>query len=170
MYVFSHAGGCDHILVTLQNQGSGLEIRKIGSIIGKEGDTRKMLRKPRVRPAETGLQLGGKLRMLWVTHDDWCHRGRPAKMVAGQLFEQIVDVRALESAYVARIVDVAGRGTNHHHALEEFGPFYSSQGADHGTHGMAHKIDLFKAKSRDYLQNILRVPPEGAIARAVERG
>src|ERR1700733_8460140 len=168
MYVFSHAGGCDHILITLQNQRSGLEIRQIGSIVGKECNTRKMLSKLRVCAAETGLQLGGELRMLWVTHDHRCHRGRPAKMVAGQLFEQIVDVPPIESAYVVRIVDIAGGGTNHHHALEEFGPFYSSQGADHGTHRMAHEIDLFEAKSRDYFQNVLRIPPERAVERTVK--
>src|SRR4051812_47128512 len=101
-----------------------------------------MLRDLRMSSAKAVGELGAELRPVGIAHDDGRHGARPAKMIRIQEVEQSLDVRTLEAAPVALLVEVARRRADQYERLEPIRLGLRREHADHCADGMPNENGL----------------------------
>ena len=107
-----------------------------------------------------------------VGHAD--HRGResrpPGLEVSRHPVMQLVEIRLVEAAPIARLVEIARRGAEHHQAVERLRLRHRGCRADHPTDGMTDVNAMLDVEFRKHLQEIVRKAKERVMAVKVVAG
>jgi hypothetical protein len=142
-------------------------VREVITIVGKEGCFGKPPRNDRIGRAETRGQFSRQLRPIRILHDDRRKKVGPADEILVHGLEQSLDIGALESANVRRIVHISRRGANHHQAMKALWTFLHRQAADDAAHRVTHQDHIVKAQRIDDIDDILSVTVQAAIPISV---